>query len=301
MIYRIAIPILVFAGYQLFWAFFGWQFWTLILVFEVAVNVFFCWRIWSDEGAFDWEISGLQHLGLLSLYLYFFERDMILDANVHRFKKYSTTFATVEKIIEDNHLMDRKKEQFDTEEKWVQYEKAKDAYERRKLNPELYHVDVLGFYSILSGYKMLLFVHEGELPDRIIEGNAIKVPKKTEIEGHEFEKIICLEGQDSTDIQRRMDADIDYLDIMMSLTLLESIPGLKAQVSKKDEIIEQQEDAMENMKDDVIMAEKYLKYNKPLAQQAFDMRRFAYYILAIFGGLGGMIAILIILMHAGVF
>lgn len=299
--YRIGIPVLVFALYQMLWVLIGWQLWTLLLVFEVLMNLFFFWKMWSDEGAFEYEIPGLQHLGLLSLYLYFFERDMILDVNIHRFKKYSTTFATVEKIIEENHLMDREREQFDTDEKWMQYEKAREAYERRQAHPELYHVDVLGFYSILSGYKMLIFVHEGELPDRIFEGNAVRVPKKTNIEGHEFEKIICLEGQDSTDIQRRMEADVDYLDIMTSLTLLESIPGMKAQITKKDEIIEQQQDAMENMKDDVIISEKYIKYAKPGDKQTFDMRRFGFYILGIFGGLAGLIVLLILLMHAGVF
>lgn len=300
VIYRIGIPCAAFAGYQAFWFAIGWQVWTLLLVFEVIVNLFFYMRLWSDEGAFDYEIDDLQHLGMLSLFLYFFERSMILDANVHRFKKYSTSFATVEKIIEENHLMNRKKEQFDTDEKWLQYEKSKEAYARRKAHPELYKVDVLGFYSILSGYKMLIFVHEGDLPDRIIEGNAVRVPKKTEIDGHEFEKIICLQGQDSSDAQRRMEADLDYLDIMTSLTLLESIPGMKAQIAKKDEIIEQQQDTMENMKDDVIISEKYLKYNKPTTQQTFDMRRFGFYILGIFGGLAGLLTLLIVLMHAGV-
>lgn len=263
LIYRGGIPILIFGVYQLVVALLGYNIYALLLCLGVLANAIMAWKLWNDD-SFLTDVLNLKVLGRRSLFLYYYiEINDELDANVFQWTKYSTSFQTVVKIVEDNKLTEQTREQFETDEKWAQYLKFKEAYDAHKAEADQYRVEVLSFTSILSGFKMLLFVHRGALSEHILEGNCVKVKNPFKIEGRTFEKIICFEGPENMKTQQRMEASVDYLDILNSLTLLESIPNKDARIAKLEELNTKQRETMDKMKDDIILSEESIKYNLP--------------------------------------
>jgi hypothetical protein len=263
LIYRGGIPILIFGVYQLVVALLGYNIYALLLSLGVLANAIMAWKLWNDD-SFLIDVLNLKVLGRRSLFLYYYlETNDELDANVAQWTKHSASFQTVIKVIEDNKLTEMTREQFETDEKWAQHQKSIEAYEAHKAEADSYRVEVLGFTSILSGFKMLLFVHQGPLSEHILEGNCIKIKKPIDIEGRKFEKVICFEGPENTRTQQRLEASADYLDILSSLTALESIPNKDARITKLEELNAKQRETMDKMKDDIILSEESVKYGLP--------------------------------------
>ena len=298
LIYRGGIPVLIFATYQVFIALLGYNLFSLLSGLGVLANAAMAWKLYNDD-SFLADVICWKPLGRRSLFLYYYlEMNDELDANVFQNTKHSTSFQTVIKIVEDNKLDQKTREQFETDEKWEQYMKFKAAYDANKAEADTLRVEVLAFTSILSGFKMLLYVHKGPLSEHVLEGNCIIATKDLDIEGRKFEKIVCWEGPEGMKTQQRMEASADYLDILSSLVLLESIPNMEAQLAKKDELLEKQRDVMRKMKADTILAEESIKYDQP-NRTAFDMRRFGLYILGAILGVAIPILILVFMLAFG--
>lgn len=309
-VWRILVPILVCAIYQVPYFVTGYNLLALLILPYLLFNVLLAMVLWNTEAFFS-GILKLPSAGRKSYRFWgYFSRDMGGTANYYKMPHHSFSLSQIFQVIEDNNLLDRDpKQKFKSTKEEKSFKRFVDDYTMTKKevmkDPSKFHVTTFGYYErtqLLRGYKRVVLVHEyvSTIESDVLTGNYAPLPEKIKIEKRQFETYIVFAGLKQREISQRLEVSNRFLDIFATMPLLEKIPILQSENKKLRAILVDQAQALETHRS-LEKTSQLAIHGKPKQPAgAFDMkgfvRSFAYLILALIG----VVIVFIALMCFGV-
>jgi len=264
IIFRVLIPLILSIAYLIPYFIYGWNTFALLIFLQMGLSMLLAVVLWESE-AFLGMTLDLEKIGRVNLFLYFyFEPDQKIEVNLYKWTEESMTLETLVTLIDGFGIFNRERQQFESDEKWNEYVEAKDTYDVWKADAEHYRIDVYSYYDFTDrpdskirwrGFKKAFHINKLDIIGKKIEGNAVFLPEKIKINHRTFEQLVIWEGFKDRMICQELEITKMILISISYLSQLEEIPLLRNEIKHKDQLLEMQRDTIQNMEDDVYLAQ----------------------------------------------